>query len=60
MDVFDNVKIPLSLIGVRGKEAENRVNKVLEQVGMLDYAHKNVTQLSVDKSNVLHRKSACQ
>lgn len=46
MDVFDNVKIPLSLIGVRGKEAENRVNKVLEQVGMLDYAHKNVTQLS--------------
>ena len=46
MDVFYNVKIPLSLIGVRGKEAENRVNKMLEQVGMLDYAHKNVTQLS--------------
>ena len=44
--VFDNLKILLNMYNISDKEKEERIDYVLEAVGMLRYKKKNVTELS--------------
>jgi ABC-type lipoprotein export system ATPase subunit/ABC-type antimicrobial peptide transport system permease subunit len=44
--VFDNLKILLNMYDISNQEKEERINYVLEAVGMIRYKKKNVTELS--------------
>ena len=44
--VFDNLKILLNMYEISEKEKEERIDYVLESVGMLRYKKKNVSELS--------------
>lgn len=44
--VFDNLKILLNMYDISEKEKEERIDYVLESVGMLRYKKKNVSELS--------------
>ncbi|MCI5997694.1 MAG: cell division ATP-binding protein FtsE [Peptoniphilaceae bacterium] len=44
--VFDNIKYPLQILGVSGKEIKARVNELLELVGLSDRANAFPNQLS--------------
>ena len=46
LDVEENVRLVLELNGVRGREAQARSRRVLEEVGLAERAHSAVDQLS--------------
>ena len=46
LNVFDNISLPLILIGKDKKEIETKVNKLLNDIGLLEFKNKNVTELS--------------
>lgn len=46
LDVADNIALPLRLQGLASGEIENRVNKLLRQVGLKDQRHHRSGQLS--------------
>ncbi len=46
MDVYDNLALPLKLIGINQKEINNRIMSMLDKVGVKDLIHRKVWQLS--------------
>lgn len=46
MNVYDNIAFGLRRKGEKGKSVEQKVNSMLERVGLLDYGLKKINQLS--------------